>query len=607
MRKLYVRLSFLGILVVILIVSVITYRNLENYTEEVRFVRHSNEVIKQAQLILSTIKDAETGQRGFQLTGDTTYLDPYFSAIAELPRELKLLDSLVSDTEQEKNVDSLKILVRDQFMIIANILANVERSGLYMDRYESNLLARSKTNMDAIRIIGNKILNQEKLIFEARTSTENAYKKITPLSLLFYTIIALVGVIFLFTRIVISLDKSQEAERLLSENLVQQKLQIALLEERKVLLNEAESLSQMGSWKWTESNNEVVWSEGLYAIVDKKPGLFVSLDTFLENVIPDDKPVVEKFLHEVIAEKHGSKIDYRIMKGDQLRYLSVTAKPQSSSPKMEGVILGAVIDVTESKLYEKQLQQYNAELKRSNEDLEQFAYVASHDLQEPLRKIRAFGDRLTAKFSSQLMEQGVDYIMRMQAAAARMQLLIEDLLSFSRVSRAGEFQLLDSRAVLTEVLEDMDLQVKQEEADIRIGALPEFHGDKQQIKRLFQNLIGNAVKFHKPDERPVVDVSGKLLEKPEVDSEVRLPLTGTQFVRFSIKDNGIGFDQRYSDKIFNIFQRLNGRTAYQGTGIGLAICRKIVENHRGYIAAKSIEDIGSEFIVIFPTDLMPHE
>jgi signal transduction histidine kinase/CHASE3 domain sensor protein len=604
MKKLYVRLAFLGILVVILTVSVITYRNLENYTEEVRLVRHSNEVIKETELIMSIIKDAETGQRGFQLTGDTIYLDPYFSAISLLPKRIKFLDSLVNDSRQEENVDSLKLLIRDQFLIISNILANVERSGLYMDRYESNLLSRSRRNMDAIRVVGNEILTFEKQIFEKRANTENIYEKITPLSLLFYMIISLIGVIFLFTRIVTALDKSKEAERQLSENLIQQKLQIALVEERKVLLNEAESLSQMGSWKWTETNNEVVWSDGLYAIFDKKPGQVNSLNNFLENVMPDDRSLMEKFLQEVITEKKGSKIDYRIIKGDQVRYLSVTAKPQRISGKVDGVILGAVIDITESKVYEKQLQQYNEELKRSNEDLEQFAYVASHDLQEPLRKIRAFGDRLTAKYSSQLKEQGVDYIIRMQAAAARMQLLIDDLLSFSRVSRAeGEFQLLDSRSILVETLEDMDLLIKQEEADVRIGTMPDFHGDRLQIKRLFQNLVGNAVKFHKPDEKPVIDVSGKLVETSEIDSEVPLSLRGAQFVRFSIKDNGIGFDEKYAEKIFNIFQRLNGRTAYDGTGIGLAICRKIVENHKGYIAAKSIENIGSEFIVIFPTDL----
>jgi light-regulated signal transduction histidine kinase (bacteriophytochrome) len=264
------------------------------------------------------------------------------------------------------------------------------------------------------------------------------------------------------------------------------------------------------------------------------------------------------------------------------------------------------VDVTESKVYEKQLQQFNAELKRSNEDLEQFAYVASHDLQEPLRKIRAFGDRLTSKFGHELKSQGSDYVFRMQAAAARMQLLIEDLLTFSRVSRVeANFELLEMKPLLDEVLEDIDLMVNQKKAVVRVGKFPSFYGDRSQIKRLFQNLIGNSIKFHKVNEKPIIDISIKTIERAEAERETGVSVADTKFIRISVKDNGIGFDEKYAEKIFNIFQRLNGRTAYEGTGIGLAICRKIVTNHGGFISAKSIEDVGSEFIIILPKDLTP--
>jgi signal transduction histidine kinase/CHASE3 domain sensor protein len=604
MKKIYVQLLFAGTMVMLLGVSYVAYQNLVNYTNEVRLIRHSNEIIKETQLILSTLKDAETGQRGFQLTGDTLYLTPYYAAIKSLPPQFKVLDSLVNDSEQEKNVDTLKILAQNQFLIIANALANVERSGLFMDRYETNLISRGKKNMDAIRSTGRKILAQEEKMYAIRVSSENDYKRITPLTLLIYAMIAILAVVFMFLRNVAALNKSQETERLLSINLERQKFQMALIEERKILLNEAESVAQMGSWKWSERSGEMVWSEGLFRIFGKKLEDHVSFQSFLENVFPEDKPLVEAFLLDVKNLKKGSRIDFRIMRSDQLRYVSITAKPQEIVQLKETAIVGAVIDVTDSKVNEKQLQQYNAELKRSNEDLEQFAYVASHDLQEPLRKIRAFGDRLSSKFSDRLEDQGSDYVARMQAAAARMQLLIEDLLSFSRVSRAdADFELIPIRSLLNEVLEDIDLQVSQHAATIRIGDIPDFYGDPSQIKRLFQNLVGNAVKFHKENERPVIDVSSRLLERVEAERETGAPLPETQFVRISIKDNGIGFDEKYVEKIFNIFQRLNGRTAYEGTGIGLAICRKIVTNHRGYITAKSIEDVGSEFIVILPKDL----
>lgn len=605
MKRLYIKILFVGIVIVLLIVSFVMYRNLENYIQEVESVRHSNNIIQTTRMVLSYMKDTETGSRGYELTGDTVYLEPYDMAVKALPVELRKLDSLVSDNAAQKRaVDSLKALVQEQFLIISNVNANVRREGLYMDRFESRLLERARVNMNAIRQHIQEILQEEEAIIRTRTDYESSYRTITPVSLLFYTVLALAGVVLLFSRILLALDKSKEAEILLSVNLMKQKLQMALIEERKIILNEAEALARMGSWKWVENNNEVVWSEGLYTIFDKKPDQTVSLNTFLENVMPDDKPLVEKFLQEMKTEKGGSTIDFRILKNDQPHYLSVTAKPQYIQGKTEIVILGAVIDVTESKQTEKQLQQYNAELKRSNEDLEQFAYVASHDLQEPLRKIRAFGDRLTTKFSSQLKGQGTDYINRMQAAAARMQLLIEDLLAFSRVSRAEpEFELLQPKLLLQEVLDDIDSQIKREAAVIRIGKMPEFYGDKLQIKRLFQNLIANAVKFHKSNEKPMVDISGKLLDRSEVEMDTAASLTDSQFVRISVKDNGIGFDEKYAEKIFNIFQRLNGRMAYEGTGIGLAICRKIVANHRGFITAKSIEDVGSEFIITFPREL----
>lgn len=604
MKKIYTKILFASIVLILLVVSYVAYRNLENYQREVQLIRHSNEIIKQTQLILSTLKDAETGQRGFQLTGDTLYLNPYYTATRTLPGYFKKLDSLVSESEQEENVDTLKLLAQNQFLIIANTLANVERSGLYMDRYESNLLSRGRKNMDAIRKVGKRILSREEALYAIRVSSEDNYKKITPLTLLTYAIIALVGVITMFGRNLASLNKSKEAERLLSINLKMQKLQTALIEERKILLNEAESVAQMGSWKWSTKGNEMIWSDGLYRIFGKKPGEYISFDSFLENVFPEDKHLVENFLIEVKGKRRGSRIDYRLTRNNQLRYISVTAKPQHLTATEESAIVGAVIDITDNKVKEKQLQQYNAELKRSNEDLEQFAYVASHDLQEPLRKIRAFGDRLTSKFTNQLETQGTDYIARMQAAAARMQLLIEDLLSFSRVSRAeADYQLLSTKTLVDEVLEDIDLQISQQKAVIRIGSMLDFYGDKSQIKRLFQNLIGNAVKFHKLDEHPVVDISCKMMERSEAETETGMPLRETPFVRISIKDNGIGFDEKYVEKIFNIFQRLNGRTAYEGTGIGLAICRKIVSNHGGYITAKSIEDVGSEFIIILPKDL----
>jgi light-regulated signal transduction histidine kinase (bacteriophytochrome) len=264
-------------------------------------------------------------------------------------------------------------------------------------------------------------------------------------------------------------------------------------------------------------------------------------------------------------------------------------------------ILGTVVDITERKVYENQLKQYTSELQRSNEDLEQFAYIASHDLQEPLRKIRAFGDRLSTKFHTELDVVGQDYLVRMQSAAARMQLLIEDILAFSKISRNySAFERLNMRKLMDDVVDDLDAQVRRVQGTVRIGNVPNLNGDRVQVKRLFQNLISNGLKFHKVNENPIVEVNGKTMKGAQVREEFGKPASDGEYAYFSVKDNGIGFDEKYREKIFNIFQRLHGRNEYEGTGIGLSICRKIVVNHRGLILTKSKENVGSEFIVILP-------
>lgn len=600
----HIRYLFFGVVIAILIVSLVMYRNLDNYIEEVTLIRNSNVIMRQTETILSSIKDAETGHRGFQLTRDTIYLDPYNQAVSVLPQQLKVLDSLVSNNEvQQRNVDTLFSLIRDQFLIIANILANAKRTTLYMDAYESNLLTKSRNNMDGIRRQVKNIMDEEERTIIIRSGNESSYRKVAPVTLMSYTVLALFGVTFLFSRVLQALNRREVAEKLLKDNLEHLQRQNFVIEENRVLLNQAESLAQMGSWKWTSSTNDLVWTDGLYGIFNKQKEDPISWYSFLEYVYLDDKEMLENFLKEVEKLDDARAFDCRIMKDNRIHYLFITAQPQKNSAHKE--ILGTVIDITERKEYEKQLQQYNRELKRSNEDLEQFASVASHDLQEPLRKIRAFGDRLSVKYPEELGEQGADYIRRMQSAAARMQALIEDLLAFSRVSRVEtDFELLDPDLVFKEILEDIDVLVKSKNAKVTVGRIPQFRGNKLQIKRLFQNLISNAVKFHKPDEPPTVLIKGKLVSHVDVFNEFGVSLPGHEHVRISVQDNGIGFDVKYSEKIFNIFQRLHGRTAYEGTGIGLAICRKIVTNHNGFITANSIENVGSEFMVIIPRELI---
>lgn len=256
------------------------------------------------------------------------------------------------------------------------------------------------------------------------------------------------------------------------------------------------------------------------------------------------------------------------------------------------------IALAQAQLLEQETHQ-RQELAYSNAELEQFAHVASHDLQEPLRKIMSFGDRLKDKYSETLTAQGCDYLERMQKAAERMQTLIEDLLTLSRITtKAQPFVSVDLAQVAQEVLSDLEVRIEQTGAKVEVGELPTLEADPLQMRQLLQNLISNALKFHQRTEPPKIGIYSQLLnsEKQQPTGNSRQPM----LYQILVQDNGIGFDEKYLSSIFNAFQRLHGRSEYEGTGMGLAICRKIVERHNGSITAKSSPGQGSMFIVTLP-------
>ena len=263
-------------------------------------------------------------------------------------------------------------------------------------------------------------------------------------------------------------------------------------------------------------------------------------------------------------------------------------------------------DVSARKHAEEAVLQTTAELSRSNADLQQFAYAASHDLQEPLRKIQTFSGRLQGKFATILSDEGRDYLDRMVNAAQRMQELIESLLTLSRVTTKAEpFRPVDLNGVVRGVLSDLEVSIREAGATVHVEPLPTIDADATQLRQLFQNLIGNALKFRRPGAPPVVRVYAAEEQHSGEKRAGDAPPRGGNAVRLVIEDNGVGFDEKYLDRIFVAFQRLHTRTEYPGTGMGLAICRKIVERHKGAITAESRPDQGARFIVTLPRRQAP--
>ncbi len=249
-------------------------------------------------------------------------------------------------------------------------------------------------------------------------------------------------------------------------------------------------------------------------------------------------------------------------------------------------------DITEKIFAQEELKVEARKLALSNRELQDFATVAAHDLQEPLRKIQSFADRLRLKSSANLDLDTIDYLERIQKSSYRMQTLINDLLDYSRVStKVQPFAPVDLNHILAQVISDLEIRLEKTQGKVKCGDFPKIEADPMQMSQLFLNLINNALKFHRPGIPPVVKISARVIKSPR-DSIENCEIT--------VADNGIGFDEKYGDRIFTIFQRLHGKQEYEGTGIGLAICRKIVERHGGAIIAKSNPGEGATFITTIP-------
>ena len=248
----------------------------------------------------------------------------------------------------------------------------------------------------------------------------------------------------------------------------------------------------------------------------------------------------------------------------------------------------------------RQLELSVQDLKRSNQNLEQFAYIASHDLQEPLRKIQSFSDLLHAEHGEQL-GTGVDYIRRMQAAAGRMSTLIKDLLTYSRISTRQEAtESVSLQEVVNFVLTDLEFVITETGTQIEVSPLPTVIGDESQLGQLVQNLLSNAIKFRRPDVSPVISVSAQRVRATDLLASLKPTRLAPTYWRIDVADNGIGFDDKYVDRIFQVFQRLHGKSEFAGTGIGLAICEKVAANHGGAINAVSQPGQGATFSVYLP-------
>ncbi|ARK12851.1 GAF domain-containing sensor histidine kinase [Fibrivirga algicola] len=377
-------------------------------------------------------------------------------------------------------------------------------------------------------------------------------------------------------------------------------------------LQQAVDLSQLGVWNIDLSTQTASFSPRIADWVGEES---LTLQRCIAAIDPLDLPRFEAaFLRAQHPESGGQlEVEYRLVNARTAQVFLLHSMGQTSFDEQGNpvAIYGVSRDITQVRATQLELEEQvhqrtlellraNQDLQRSNDNLQRFAYVASHDLQEPLRKIQSFGDLLKNQYQSELGD-GVDLLERMQGAAARMSTLIRDLLTFSRIatqpSIAGQVPLTD---VIDQVLIDLEMRIQESEAQISCAPLPVVAGDATQLGQLFQNLLSNALKFQKSGERPLIRIHSQHVLASGLPASIHPARSVRSYYRIDVRDNGIGFEQKYVDRIFQVFQRLHGKGQYVGTGIGLAICEKVATNHGGAMSASSEPGQGATFSVYLP-------
>ena len=461
-------------------------------------VTHTRSVQREFISLLSDIKDAETGHRGYLLTGTDEYLAPFRIAEASYPAHFDNLKSLTEDIpDQRRRLADTDALVQAKFREMTRTIEIRKQLGLEPAAHEVSI-GHGKELMERIRELVAGALVDETARLELRVAQAREQIVLARVATIVAASLAIAIILVAATLI------RSEFRRRLDVNgaLIETKGQLEI------------------------ANDVLRESEARYRYLSEQ-------------------------LEQMVRERTGEL-------RDQARLL-----------------------------------------KASNEELETFAYIASHDLQEPLRKIQSFGDRLLKKNRDQLDAGGQDSVDRMLDAAGRMRRLIEDLLAFSRVTtRTKPFEPADLNAVLAEVRATFDDRLEQCGGRLAIDPLPSLPGDAFQLRQLFQNLIGNAIKFAQTDRPPVFEVTAVAFDDLSGDADPPRP-DGAGW-RIAVRDNGIGFEQQYSDRIFELFQRLHGRHKYEGTGLGLAICKKITVRHGIALQVRSKPGEGTAFTLDWP-------
>lgn len=385
------------------------------------------------------------------------------------------------------------------------------------------------------------------------------------------------------------------------EKLKSERLQVLndQLSVQNSIFKDAEGVADIGSYVWYLDTGDASISDNFYRILGHEPNSFeITFEMYRKFVHPDDLELYDRLGEETTAKGSSNVHSYRIIAKDgQVKHLFLNGRTTERMGRP--VSLGVVQDITESVLADQELRVKNEALERSNAELRSFNRVASHDLQEPMRKIQLFVSRISEAEQDRLSEKGKVYFEKVSSAANRMQTLIKYLLAYSRLNKKkDDFSKVSLHEIVTKVLDDLEERIAETGVEITVDKLPKINAIPFQIDQLLGNLVSNAIKYRSLTEPARIVIDCKKLPRNKVPGD--FDKKKEYYYRLSVIDNGIGFDNAHAQKIFGLFERLHQRDEYSGTGIGLAICKKIAENHDGYIIAESEKGKGSTFCVYLP-------
>ena len=583
----FLKSIFVASLFILIFISTFLYKHSVGLIESSQLLVHSHKIHLELESLNSTLKDVEINQTAYFISEDVRFINEYEKYQEDVKESIKTLSQLFADnTAQQSNLDSLQLLIGLRYdMLFENSINLTDSIPVNAKRFNKSLVD-GKRMMITIRKHIDKMADLEQLDLlerEERYKNETFFTPFYSMLLLLFSLIVFLFSYYKINKDLESFKKSNDELTIATES-----------------MKHAEEIGGFGSWQWDVDSNSFIYSDNQYRLLGVEPQSFVPTnEKFMEFVHPDDRHIITSGALRAVNDAKSSVAFFRIIRGDgAIRYFKSIGMFLTNT-KGNKILIGINNDVTEQYLISKSLEDRNHELEKSNKELASFNHVASHDLQEPLRKIQTFISRISEKEAENLTDTGKEYFKRIGAASTRMRILIDDLLLFSKANKIEKiFEVADLNGLLAAAKQDLFEIIEEKNATIHSALLPALSVIPFQIQQLFINLIGNSIKYSKSATNPIISIDCEIVQASRYAFLSKYE--NQSFYKISICDNGLGFEEEYAEAIFDLFYRLHNNSDYPGTGIGLAICKKIVENHQGFIKAQSILGEGCTFNIFFP-------